>query len=211
MFNATCLMLLIDVIIAFITPCLMLLLLLVLLWWCYSSCYSLLNGVSSSCSLLNVVASIVAFYLTLLLFNLFVLNTTCSSICLLHHDVDVPCSLFLVRHCCSYSSYFRLIIPPLSFLQVWEELSKFKFFEPNLEGEIFFKKIFVCWWSFLFPSSHWVIHHHHRWTFRPGFLTFFFGHNHFLLSFIILLFVIATYYWALHFLFLPLLSLQILF
>jgi hypothetical protein len=24
---------------------------------------------------------------------LFILNTTCSSICLLHHDVDVPCSL----------------------------------------------------------------------------------------------------------------------
>lgn len=133
-------MLLIDVIIAFIILCLMLLLLLVLLWWCYSSCYSLFNGVSSSCSLLNVVASIVAFYLTLLLFNLFILNTTCSSICLLHHDVDVPCSLFLVKHCCSFSSYFRLIIPPLCFLQVWEELSKFKFFEPNLEGEIFFKK-----------------------------------------------------------------------
>jgi hypothetical protein len=94
--------------------------------------------------LFNVVVPLVVLCLTLLFFHSFVLDTICSSISLLHHDGDVPCSLFLVGHCCSYSSYFRLIIPPLGFLQVWEELSKFKFFEPNLEDEsYFFQSLFV--------------------------------------------------------------------
>ncbi len=65
--------------------------------------------------------------------------------------------LFLVWHYYSYSSYFILIFHPLSFLQVWKELSKFKFFKPNLEGEnVFFNFCLLmnffnypCFWEML--------------------------------------------------------------
>jgi hypothetical protein len=42
------------------------------------------------------------------------------------------------------------------FLQMWEELSKFNFFKPKLEGEVFFQSLFVdetfyypCFWEIL--------------------------------------------------------------
>jgi len=49
------------------------------------------------------------------------------------HDVGT-----LARQCCPC---FKLVLPPpppFNFLQVWEELSKFKFLKLDLEGEIFF-------------------------------------------------------------------------
>jgi hypothetical protein len=52
---------------------------------------------------------------------------------------------------------FQISISPLSFLQVWEELSKFKFFKLDLKGEIFFFNLcllmkffnYPCFWEML--------------------------------------------------------------
>ncbi len=78
----------------------------------------------------------------------------CLGIYLLRCDVVAPCSLLdiVARTPC-----FKLVFPPLVFLWVWEELSKFKFFKPNLESEIyFFQSLFVdeffyypCIWEIL--------------------------------------------------------------
>lgn len=77
LFGAPCSMLLVDVIIAMITPCLMLLLLLLLLVWrCCSSCYSLLDSVPP------LTAPLVVPYSTLLLHLLFFAWHYCFSICL---------------------------------------------------------------------------------------------------------------------------------
>jgi hypothetical protein len=97
--------------------------------------------------------------------SLFVFNIACShsNTSLLHHDVATllflfPCSMLMFLY-----SLLNVVVPaflvsiwyfPLVFLQVWEELSKFNFFRPNLEGEIFFLVIdeffyYPCFWEIL--------------------------------------------------------------
>jgi hypothetical protein len=90
----------------------------------------------SSCSLLLFLCS-------------FILDATCSNSSLLHSWCC--CSLLDIATLVALVSNWYPPPPPFNFLQVWEELSKFKFVELDLEDEIFFS-IFVCWWIF------WIIH-----------------------------------------------------
>jgi hypothetical protein len=107
----------------FTTPCSMLLLLLLLLvWHCCSSIapcstllfFLLLFGQLTAplvvpwwTLLLNIPWSMLLFLYS------FILDTTCSSTFLICCDVVVP--LLLIRCYYSYSSYFRLVFPPLIF------------------------------------------------------------------------------------------------
>ncbi len=85
------------------------------------------------------------------LHSLFVFNIACShsSTSLLHHDVTTLLFFFFVQCWCFSTpcSLFNVVVLaflvsnwyfPLVFLQVWEELFKFYFFRPNLEGESLF-------------------------------------------------------------------------
>jgi hypothetical protein len=99
--------------------------------------------------------------------RLFVFNIACShsNTSLLHHDVATllflfPCSMLMLLY-----SLLNVVVPaflvsnwyfPLVFLQGWEELSKFNFFRPNVEGEVIFQSLFVdeffyypCFWEIL--------------------------------------------------------------
>ncbi len=143
----------------FVSPRSMLLLVLFLLFLgqrCYSSCYSLFligQHYYSSCYSLFNALDLVAFLATLLV---------CSYIFLLHHEFAlfvVPCSLLNIIAPYSYSCscYFRLVFSPLIFLQAWEKLSKFKFFQARFgRWDFFFSILFVdeffyypcCFWNF---------------------------------------------------------------
>ncbi len=124
------------------SSCLTLLMFLVRRYWC--SCSMLL-------SLLNIIAP----------FAQCCCSFTRSSSCgLLRYLFVMLVKLLFLAPCLMMLFLFILFHisnPPLSFLQVWEELLKFKFFWLNLKGEIFFS-IFICWWFFFnCPSCFWEI------------------------------------------------------
>jgi len=71
------------------------------------------------------------------------------------HDVVVPCSLSNDVALVPLISYWYF--PPLSFLQVWEELSKFKFFWLDSEDEIFFFNLCLLMNLFNHPNFFWEV------------------------------------------------------
>jgi len=98
----------------FIVPCSMLLLHLPFLVNIIVSLLPLVRHYRSFCySLVNVTTPLVAPCSMLLFLYSFILNTICSNTSMLCCDVDV---FLLLTWCyCSYSSYFRLVFPPLIF------------------------------------------------------------------------------------------------
>jgi hypothetical protein len=126
-----------------------------LAWRYYSSC--------SSCSLFDVIATLAQCYspystVLLLLLDIVALllvhlHAACSSTSLL--CLWCCCSLLFIRWCCYYSSYFIFVPTPLNFVQVWEELSKFKFFWSNLEGEILLFNFCLLMNFFNCPNCFW--------------------------------------------------------
>jgi hypothetical protein len=82
----------------------------------------------------------------------FIFNVVCLGTSPLH-----PWCYYSLFNTITFIPHFISVFHPLSFLQAWEELSKFKFFKLNLKGENFFFNLclltiffnYPCFWEML--------------------------------------------------------------